>query len=331
MVLSGPDLLSSRGLHIIYWAEWYYASSDTGAGSFASDALFSNGTFEATDTAATGGMSADDVQLVKLLKLLRLVKLLRLARLQRLKKKYEDQFYDFFQRVKAFNNVIIIFCVAHWLCCVWYYVGSLDDDAWVVKWVAKRYAFATGTVADLDLVPLTERYLVNYYTAVGTLIAGSVPSDMYSGTLVELFFGLFAIVIGGFVYSNIIASITELTRKNSMEGDIALRREAEARAMCRTRADTYLTAKIMEQTKTHLEHFPALDVPEFLNSLTGDLEIEFAGQLGWVPCFKHGIVNYGMLHKVPFFSGLDVSRSSCYLPAHHPHHPDPYHLIDPVL
>eukprot|EP01047_Picozoa_sp_COSAG01_P059029 COSAG01_NODE_7034_length_3383_cov_4.056334_1_plen_772_part_00 len=254
---------------------------------------------------AAKGSKSIDVQIVKLLKLLRLVKLLRLARLRRLIKKYETQFYTLYQRMKKLNNVVIIFVAAHWLGCMWYYVGTADDDAWVITWLSSRYKAAQGTVADLELSTTGELYLVNYYVAISTLIAGAVPAELTDATGPEQAFGLLAVVVGGFVYSNIVASITELTRKNNMEGDIKLRREAKARAMCRGRADTYLQSKVMEQFKTHLESMPALDVPDFLNCLTGDLEQEFAAQLGWCTTSKHGMINYGLLHKVPFFSSLD--------------------------
>ena len=69
------------------------------------------------DNAGTGSDSAA----LKLLKLTRLVKLLRLARLKRLKKKYETQFYEIAQKIKAINLLLMIAIFGHWIACIWYH------------------------------------------------------------------------------------------------------------------------------------------------------------------------------------------------------------------
>ena len=47
----------------------------------------------------------------------------------------------------------------------------------------------------------------------------------------------------------------------------------------------------------------------FMDDLPGRLQMDFAGQLGWVPqqitMGKQRILQEGLLHKVPFFGGLD--------------------------
>ena len=93
-----------------------------------------------------------------------------------------------------------------------------------------------------------------------------------------------------------------------MESNIVETRNAEARAICRDRADEFLTAKIMEQVRFHLSHESPLNALPFLDSLTGNLSMEFAAQLNWVPKCNGHLKQYGMLHKVPFFSLLDHYR-----------------------
>jgi len=41
-----------------------------------------------------------------------------------------------------------------------------------------------------------------------------------------------------------------------------------------------------------------LDYEQFMNTLSGDNEMAFAAQLGWVPSVDHGMMQYGILHKV---------------------------------
>ena len=127
-------------------------------------------------TGVTSTVDPEQVQLIKLLKLLRLVKLLRLARLKRLMAKYEAQFYVLFQRIKAFNLILVIATVAHWLACVWFFVGTVEGDdglpkGWVVDFVKSRYSGFNGTAATLDDAPGDELYLVNYCKHIALLLA----------------------------------------------------------------------------------------------------------------------------------------------------------------
>ena len=137
-----------------------------------------------------------DLQVIKLMKLLRLIKLLRLARLKRLVKKYQYRFYELARKLQAFKLLIIIVGVAHWLACVWFFVGTLDSNGWIVRWVAQRdeYTGVTGEPLTPEDAPLGDLYLLTYNAAINTLISGSVPSDVDTATRAELFFSLFAIV-----------------------------------------------------------------------------------------------------------------------------------------
>ena len=77
----------------------------------------------------------------------------------------------------------------------------------------------------LEETSLEQLYLVNYFTAVSTLIMGATPTDLTQGmtlhaSMVETFVGLFVVVAGSFLYGQIVGSITELNRKNNMASDV---------------------------------------------------------------------------------------------------------------
>jgi len=60
--------------------------------------------------------------------------------------------------------------------------------------------------------------------------------------------------LSGFVYGSIVGSITELTRKGNMEGDIVDLQVAQARSIIRSKADVFLQAKILEVClETHVD------------------------------------------------------------------------------
>ena len=277
-------------------------------------------------TVALANAERMDMQILQVLKLARLVKLLRLARLQRLMKKYETQFYEGFQKIKRWSLFIMIATVSHWLACIWNFVGTSVDEAghpngWVVDYVETRYQGPNGTTATLADIPDDQLYLVNYFSAIATLISGTTPTSLTMGmsahaSSLETLVGVFAVVAGGFMYGQIVGTVTELSRKRNMASDVNDMLDARARALCRNaNVDVSLRAKVMEQVRYSIDNSPDGSavaggggggfVEPFLASLTGELEVEFAQQLGWVPKIAHGMPSFGMLHKVPFFTSLD--------------------------
>ena len=252
-------------------------------------------------------------QTLKVVKLLRLIKLLRLARLQRLIKKYENHFFVFFNRLKEVNLVLGIFAVGHWVACLWNFVGyTIDDDGNAEGWVAGVLSYRWPNANQSDAVsaaaiPAAELYLLNYFAAIYSLIAGGVPFTTNTATNAEFIFSCIAIVAGGFVYANIVGNITELNRKSNMENDIKASAVARAIATCRTAgADSFLRHRIMEQIRYDIDNSPDPNyITTFLNSMTGDLEMTFAQQLNWVPKMISGMPQFGLLHCIPFMTVLD--------------------------
>ena len=302
------------------------------AAASASSSLWVNGSMGAGGSDnATGGLTGLDLrsigvvanaeridfQLLKALKALKLVKILRFARLRRLKKIYEVEFFEAFQKIQRYALFIGIGLVSHWLACIWNFIGTYQDEngqqqGWVIDYIAGRYPPENGTTASLEDAPLDQLYLVNYFAAVSTLIAGATPTDLTQGstlraTSVETFVSLFAVVAGSFLYGQIVSSITELNRKKNMASEVNDMLEARARALCQNgKIDESLRERVLELVHDSIDHAPDNEfVQPFLSSLTGNLETEFAQQLGWVPKIAHGMPAYGMLHKVPFFTSLD--------------------------
>lgn len=79
----------------------------------------------------------------------------------------------------------------------------MRDSGWMVTYARDKYSAEVqllynrnATIAD---VPMDEQYLAAYWMAIGTLISGTVPTELGSATIPELFFGVAAVVTGGFV------------------------------------------------------------------------------------------------------------------------------------
>ena len=64
---------------------------------------------------------------LRLLKLARLLKLLRLMRLNRLVQRYEEEYYALASGFAMLKILIAVVVIGHWLACLWYYFGAMDD------------------------------------------------------------------------------------------------------------------------------------------------------------------------------------------------------------
>lgn len=88
-----------------------------------------------------------------------LLKLLRLARLGRLISRYEAEFHEFLNRIQLFKLVLIMGFLGHWLCCLWFAIGSMETNAkdqygdpvqgWVLRmWGTEGDSLATATTME---------------------------------------------------------------------------------------------------------------------------------------------------------------------------------------
>ena len=94
-----------------------------------------------------------------LLNLTVLLKLLRLARIARLISRYEAEFHEFLSKIQFGKLVLIMGFIGHWLCCLWFAIGSLHSDdldqfgdpvqGWVQRtWGTDDSSLSTATTMD---------------------------------------------------------------------------------------------------------------------------------------------------------------------------------------
>ena len=101
----------------------------------------------------------DDGSETGLLNLTVLLKLLRLARVSRLISRYEAEFHEFLNKIQFGKLALIMGFLGHWLCCLWFAIGSLHSDAldqfgepvqgWVLRtWGTEESSLSTATTMD---------------------------------------------------------------------------------------------------------------------------------------------------------------------------------------
>lgn len=118
-----------------------------------------------------------------------------------------------------------------------------------------------------------------------------------------------SMIIGGFIFGTIVGNLAELSKRAN--ADELMRQKAVAKVqtvfnsgLARGALAPDLIRRIKSHYRFHHEHYTTTDVGAFILGLTPDLRDEMAEQLHWIDGVYNGRESFGLLHKVPFFTGL---------------------------
>ena len=264
-----------------------------------------------------GGSSSS--KSIKLLRMLRLLKLLRLARINRLIRKYEEEFAAVMTTLKLAKLIIVIIVVGHWLSCLFFFFGSLTDPPSEtgldangdpnVGWVAREFSAEKCGEGKCRF----EKYLTSFYWAVMTMTTVGY-GDIVPATKYETMACIVSMTVGGFVFGMIVGNLAELS-KRANAGEL-MRQEASSRVQMILDsgvAKGTLPKELSRRIKLHmgyvLERKTSLDINRFVLNLPPDLRDSMAESMHWIDGVAKGHEVFGLLHKIPFFMGLNNEAS----------------------
>ena len=183
-----------------------------------------------TDAASQG----KNIRALRILRLLKLGKLLRMARLVRMADRYREQLRVFMKAFSGFVLAAAIFLLAHITGCLWYYIGTIDQDQDLDQlapgytgWVERHFGHAepecnadhsaAAATSDDEVLCLTAgtgtRYIRSIYWALMTIstvgygdITPHTDSEMIVTCVAMLFGALVFAAISGEMASRFVAT-----------------------------------------------------------------------------------------------------------------------------
>ena len=116
---------------------------------------------------------------------------------------------------------MIIFFLAHWCACIWYFIGRSEDS----------YTWLDGSL--LANESISQQYVAALYFAVMTMMTVGY-GDIIPVTIGERLFAIFVMLLGGGIFGFTLSSITEIAK--SLEDEEAKRKR-----------NIYTTTRYMQQ------------------------------------------------------------------------------------
>lgn len=147
---------------------------------------------------------------VRFLKFLRILRLLRLIKLKSLLVKIEDFIAsNTFASLFVLGRIsFVIFLIAHWIACGFYYVGTIENDNNPVSW----------TSAEDHVISPAEAYVTALYFAFTTMTTVGY-GDIVPRTTQERVFVTCAMIISCCTFAYMIGSIGSVVQKQNLESD----------------------------------------------------------------------------------------------------------------
>ncbi|CAG9311955.1 unnamed protein product [Blepharisma stoltei] len=172
---------------------------------------FITGPFEDGDSSDSGQVSLSNsnqfLRLVKVFRFLRILRLVRMAKLKRMLIKIEDYIAsNAIATIFMFLRLLsIVFFIAHWTACWWYFLGDLDMMYYPTTWV---------TVAKIENSSPFDKYITSLYWAFTTMTTVGY-GDIVPKTLPEKIYAMFAMIVACGVFAYTVGSIGSLVSKQN--------------------------------------------------------------------------------------------------------------------
>ncbi len=162
-----------------------------------------------------------NIKILKMFRFLRIAKLLRLTKFKSMWERHEDQL-DMSQYMHMAATLAAITCVAHFVSCLWYLVGTMDDEE-VDGWVTNSHTGLQWETRKTNLPIL-------YSTAMYSIFSGQ-----WAFTGHERLFSIFAELVVGLIYGALAGVMSSIMMTSKIADQEKALKFASVRAWMRAR------------------------------------------------------------------------------------------------
>lgn len=254
----------------------------------------------------------------RMLRMFRLLKLLRLVRIKRILDRWEEEMYG--KRMLKFGKIVfLVGGTAHWVACLWYWVGADPDTVGYVLpggaetdgWVYRKY----GSPENVDSVSMVDRYKDSlFWSTMAVIMIDACEDHSTPETFSEKLTYAISFCAGAAIIAAIIGQISDMIA-HANPGD-----QSKSDSVSLVHAFLYERHVGVSLTRRVRQHFnqhytcqgTTQDIQSIFDGLPQSLKLELAVNIGFVDDLQTN--RRATLSKVPFVRGLsanDMIRISC--------------------
>eukprot|EP01043_Picozoa_sp_COSAG02_P021990 COSAG02_NODE_1129_length_14415_cov_828.291911_7_plen_797_part_00 len=265
-----------------------------------------------------GGEDANSHKLLKVLRLLRLMKLLRLVRIKRIMDRWEDEMYSTDGLVMLFKLAFLVALCSHWLCCTWFFVGTLPAELGPGETSEILPGWVEANWPQHESMDQSELYFESFvWSGLAVLmVQGSELSPETAAWEKAIY--VVAFLVGAVVMSLIIGNMSDIIAHANPGQSAQKDLNGQVHAFLHDRkVDKGLTRRVRNHFNHHYRTAATtMDLyAEVFAMLPYDIKTELAVALRFVdnPAVE-GEFGFGCFHKVPWCKDLqpeDLIRIGC--------------------
>lgn len=218
------------------------------------------------------------IRVIRIGRLLRIVKLVKLMKVKFYLYKIEDYLNSEFigNVITAFRIIIVIFFIAHWNACVWYFFTKnfIEGETWLNKVIFSEYTQG-------------ETYIFSLYWSMYTMISVGY-GDIKLVSTIERILAIFSMVIASGLFGYLVGQASSIIQKETMRAS----QYSELRfnlnlIMTKYKVPKELKNRIRKYIEyTYERHWNTQKEIDIINSLSYPLREEISHIINW-PVFQH--------------------------------------------
>jgi hyperpolarization activated cyclic nucleotide-gated potassium channel 2 len=147
------------------------------------------------------------LRLIRIIRFLRFLRLLRVFKLKKLLYKFEEIIMsDTINAILGFFKVVtVILFIAHWIACIFYFIGQSQLDSEPLCWL---------TIAGMQDAETSDKYVISLYWAFTTMTTVGY-GDVTPYTMREKVYAIFSMLIACGVFAYVVGSIETIARRSN--------------------------------------------------------------------------------------------------------------------